>query len=496
MEPSAIEVRPQHRIPMGKVVTLCLKGIAHRLLRSALTFMVIVLAVAFFMSLMVESACARSVGAGVDAEEAVAQLSQSQTADWFDTVSSEEVASRLVSARAPARVAEIAAVAKMTTDQVRDLATRARQEAAMAAFFAGLDAGTRAALVGNRRGEAILDYLRDPQAWAAFADNLKHLFVLHQPMPTEAMLAVVAGHQALRQDLEGCAKAWQGAVDRLIDDCAKSGLGKDRQSCLDALANADPRQLDAFAVMLERNGFDHDRAMVGLVHDQRAEDADSHQVREALTADGARTAWRQTFFEEPPLDAKMLQLGRPEVVTILGGHWSHQELAAISGRLAEALRRQDILRTVASRLGPADVGGNGQPLLSERQAFLMSISFVVCMVGITNAMLMAITERFREIATMKCLGATDGFILNQFLVEAAIQGCAGGLAGLVIGGVLAVLKCLLLYGGYLPSYFPWAGLGTSALLCVAAGIALSTMASIYPSWMASRMAPMEAMRIE
>ena len=192
----------------------------------------------------------------------------------------------------------------------------------------------------------------------------------------------------------------------------------------------------------------------------------------------------------------MQQLGDPRVVTILSQRWTHEQLAAISRRLKSAQRRQAILRAVSGRLGPEDASGNGQPLLSERQAFLMSISFVVCMVGITNAMLMAITERFREIATMKCLGATDGFILNQFLVEAAMQGCAGGFAGLVIGGILALLKCLLIYGGYLFAYFPWEGLGVSALLCVAAGIALSTLASIYPSWMASRMAPMEAMRIE
>ena len=39
--------------------------------------------------------------------------------------------------------------------------------------------------------------------------------------------------------------------------------------------------------------------------------------------------------------------------------------------------------------------------LQIRQMFLVAISFLVCMVGITNAMLMSITERFREIATMK-----------------------------------------------------------------------------------------------
>ena len=259
------------------MLALCIKGIAHRLLRSALTFMVIVLAVAFFMSMdEVEKARARARWErGSTPRSVQAELSQSETADWFDTVSGEEMASRLVRARTPERTAEIAAIVKLPIDQVRDLAARSRQEAAMAAFFVNLDAGTRAALVGNHRGEAIFDYLRDPQAWTAFADTLKQLFVLHPPMPAAAMMTVVSGHEALRQDLEHCARAWQGAVDRLIDDCAKSGLGKDRQSCLDVLAAADASKLDLFATLLARNGFDHDRDLVGVVHDQRAEDANT-----------------------------------------------------------------------------------------------------------------------------------------------------------------------------------------------------------------------------
>jgi ABC-type antimicrobial peptide transport system permease subunit len=118
------------------------------------------------------------------------------------------------------------------------------------------------------------------------------------------------------------------------------------------------------------------------------------------------------------------------------------------------------------------------------------------MVGIANAMLMAITERFREIATMKCLGATDGFILTQFLMESGIQGAFGGAAGMVLGLFLSLLKGGWLYGGHLLWYMPWIGLAVAGALCVLAGLLLATLASVYPSWKASRMAPMEAMRVE
>ena len=135
-------------------------------------------------------------------------------------------------------------------------------------------------------------------------------------------------------------------------------------------------------------------------------------------------------------------------------------------------------------------------ILSGRQIFLLVISFVVCMVGIANAMLMAITERFREIATMKCLGATDGFILTQFLLEAFLQGVCGGLLGMIIGFILTLLKNWIMMGNYVFIYFPVLNVAYCGIISILIGISLSMLASVYPSWAASRMAPMEAMRIE
>ena len=45
------------------------------------------------------------------------------------------------------------------------------------------------------------------------------------------------------------------------------------------------------------------------------------------------------------------------------------------------------------------------------------MSLLVCTVGITNSMLMAVTERFKEIGTMKCLGALDSFVVVLFMLE-------------------------------------------------------------------------------
>ena len=55
------------------------------------------------------------------------------------------------------------------------------------------------------------------------------------------------------------------------------------------------------------------------------------------------------------------------------------------------------------------------------QYWLVAVALVVSVVGITNAMLISVYERYREIGTMKCIGALDQHILMLFLVESILQ---------------------------------------------------------------------------
>lgn len=134
--------------------------------------------------------------------------------------------------------------------------------------------------------------------------------------------------------------------------------------------------------------------------------------------------------------------------------------------------------------------------LSPEQIYLMCLSFLVCVVGITNAMLMSITERFREIATLKCLGATDSFILVQIVLEALIQGVIGAIAGLILGFIVALIATFFKVGVWVFQTFNWSSIGYAALYSLLAGILLSVISSLFPSTKAARMAPMEAMRVE
>ena len=133
---------------------------------------------------------------------------------------------------------------------------------------------------------------------------------------------------------------------------------------------------------------------------------------------------------------------------------------------------------------------------SPKQRWIVILSLLVCVVGIINAQLMSVTERFREIGTMKCLGALDRFIVRIFVMEAAIQGLAGSLSGAVLGVLTALSGALLRFGtGIIPT-LPWQTILFSSVLAIATGIGLSLLGVLYPAIMAARMQPVEAMRVE
>lgn len=134
--------------------------------------------------------------------------------------------------------------------------------------------------------------------------------------------------------------------------------------------------------------------------------------------------------------------------------------------------------------------------ISPQQIWLITMSLIVCVVGIANSMLMAVTERFREIGTMKCLGALDRFIVELFLLESGFQGLAGAIVGAIIGLLAAVLMSLKNYGLDTFWYFP--GLKVLAIIGMASivGMILSVIGAAGPSYKAAKLPPAEAMRVE
>lgn len=153
--------------------------------------------------------------------------------------------------------------------------------------------------------------------------------------------------------------------------------------------------------------------------------------------------------------------------------------------------RQRLVKSGFDALG--DVQSVGK---DPKQMWLLALSLLVCIGGIVNAQLMSVTERFREIGTMKCLGALDRFIFRLFIIEAGIQGLVGGLAGALIGALAAIASAAMAYGLITLVYLPWAALMVSIAQAVGVGMGLSLLGVVYPAWLAARMQPVEAMRVE
>jgi ABC-type antimicrobial peptide transport system permease subunit len=153
--------------------------------------------------------------------------------------------------------------------------------------------------------------------------------------------------------------------------------------------------------------------------------------------------------------------------------------------------RQAVIRA-GYDVGPEDTNVGASP----KQRWIIILSLLVCVVGIVNAQLMAVTERFREIGTMKCLGALDRFILRLFILESGMQGLAGAGAGALAGAIFALVFALVRYGFVSMTAVSWGAVIGSVGIAVAVGCFLSLVGVLYPAIVAARMQPVEAMRVE
>ncbi len=484
-----IEVKKQQRLSLAKTARLCLSGISHRLLRSLLTLAVVVLAVAFFMTLLCESSLLQRVGRGVSRELLDRREAATLLGRLFSPPASVAQARRLALYAGDHTVlAEFARVTGWEEARVEALASGAQTEGALLDFFAGLSAGQRAMLVRKAEGRGAIGHLLEPENLASFWTALSAVTSLRPPLSREELSAYLEGYRAYEAELESFTGAWRAAVERFeMASRELTGTAPIERW----LMEADAAELAAWHERVRQAGFTLEAATLERVRERLRLESSLARVEERLRSDEGREAWLRAFRRKATLDRMLGELSHPAMASFLADEFD----AARLGELERDLRRgQRLSRAEGLLTGRVDLSGDGG--LSGRQAFLLFISFLVCLVGITNAMLMAITERFREIATMKCLGATDGYILNQFMIEAALQGVVGGVLGMLIGLLLAVIKSALGLGGFVFEFFPWGAVALAGLYSMAAGVVVSTLASIYPSATAARMAPMEAMRVE
>ncbi|MGC9602261.1 MAG: ABC transporter permease [Minisyncoccia bacterium] len=139
--------------------------------------------------------------------------------------------------------------------------------------------------------------------------------------------------------------------------------------------------------------------------------------------------------------------------------------------------------------------GNITSILTLFLAAIASISLVVGGIGIMNIMLVSVTERTREIGLRKAVGATNGDILQQFLIESVLLTFAGGVVGIATGGALVVLVYVIL-----ANFTTIGWVFAFPLSAVILGLIVSGMAGIvfgiYPANQAARKNPIDALRYE
>jgi predicted lysophospholipase L1 biosynthesis ABC-type transport system permease subunit len=203
-----------------------------------------------------------------------------------------------------------------------------------------------------------------------------------------------------------------------------------------------------------------------------------------------------------------LRLGRSLLVTsgivlAIAFLVSIQTSEAIARGMREWIRTAPATESAAAQRLEAKLRASGLPTTDAdvadarlQRRWLTGLALLVAGVGILNAMLMSVTERYREIGTMKCLGALDSFIVKLFLLESLFQGVAGTVAGVVLGVAVSLLSALVTYGGDALRFLPARDVLLGALVSFGVGVALTVAGAVYPAWQAARMQPVEAMRVE
>lgn len=168
-------------------------------------------------------------------------------------------------------------------------------------------------------------------------------------------------------------------------------------------------------------------------------------------------------------------------------------------RAVRELARQDDVHTqaVLERAGVVSHDAVVMQRQRDQMIWLMVLSGFLCLVGITNTILMSVTERYREIGTLKCLGALDSFVVRLFLVENVLIGVLASVIGALVGYALALLQVgAVLEFGLLDATLAFRVLYTGLPVSVGIGTLLTTAAAVYPVTVAARMKPVEAMRVE
>jgi len=178
------------------------------------------------------------------------------------------------------------------------------------------------------------------------------------------------------------------------------------------------------------------------------------------------------------------------------------ELAFVKSRVTSVLRQNHGITEskkddfdIRTQEDILEVLGSITSVLTLFLAAIASISLVVGGIGIMNIMLVAVTERTREIGLRKAVGATDKDILQQFLIESMLLTLVGGLIGIAFGAALVGITYFAI-STFADIDWVFAFPIKAVLLALTVSTLSGLVFGIYPARKAGRKNPIDALRYE
>jgi lipoprotein-releasing system permease protein len=194
-------------------------------------------------------------------------------------------------------------------------------------------------------------------------------------------------------------------------------------------------------------------------------------------------------------------------------------VTGIQLKVADVYKTAEIVRNINSNIGFPYYARDWMQmnknilfaLKTEKMVMFIILTLIVLVAafGIASTLFMVVMEKTKDIAILKSMGATGRSIMRIFVLEGLIIGVTGTLFG-VMGGLLVALNLetivsfiqrvtgfeLFSKDVYYLDRFPSLVIPGDVLLISVTAVIISFVATLYPSWQASRMAPAEALRYE
>ncbi|MHC4248801.1 MAG: ABC transporter permease [Planctomycetota bacterium] len=488
----AIDVKNQPRVGFARLMSLTVNGIRYRLFRSSVTVVVIAVAIAFLMNVLSEGLLKGSIRRMTSRRIA----EERRAAVWAARLSVpgtiEEIIEEVAAAEEGGPVWEEARrMGYLSLEDMTAYHKSAKRAAVYLGFFRKLDYARRRVLVRQADGIEIFTRLREPAELENTKRELKNMKSVRFVSTYDELDAFLEEWPSLLGYATAVLKGREEAIATI-----RQGLAG--KSVIAGLADAE----GAFGDAIREAKFSFDPAHAKQIAGQARQLLDVRFVEDS-TADPEIRRKVSAYLDVMPAQVNALVLW-DLLSDRTAAAWFLERLKdneIDSGSLdVDRITSLAAAKADESALAGADriVAGSGGGFvgIGERMTWLTIVAMLVCVVGVANAMLMSVTERFREIATLKCLGALDGSIMGLFVLEASLLGVVGGVAGALVGTLIGLGRMLMLFGGLIVPAFPAGDLALAVTVSTTMGVILAAVAAVYPSFRAARLAPMEAMRIQ